>query len=238
MLTLAAIKNLHSKLTDFVLAYPQADLDTKIFMELPQGFNAGLNSGKYVLRLKKNLCVLKQAGQNWFKKLSGALKNANIHPSKGDPCVFIGANVIVLVYFDDCLIFSRDKDKINDLIGKLKNKEKLDLTDEGSIDKYLGVEIERNPQDNSISLKQTFLIQRAIELTGLCNANNFDIPAVKSPLNKDDEGTKQTSVWDYRLIIVLLNYISGSLRPDIAYATHMAARFLADPKASQKKGGK
>ena len=39
MLTLAAIENLHKKPIEFVLAYPQADIDVDIYMELPQGFN-------------------------------------------------------------------------------------------------------------------------------------------------------------------------------------------------------
>ena len=61
-----------------------------------------------------------------------------------DPCVFIGDGIIVLVYVEDCLVFSQDKDNINQLIDKLNNKEKLDLTDEGDVDKYLGVDIEQN----------------------------------------------------------------------------------------------
>ena len=59
-----------------------------------------------------------------------------------DPYSFIGEEVNFLVYVDNCLIFSQEKDKINQLIDKLKNKEKLGLTDEGDVDKYLGVEIE------------------------------------------------------------------------------------------------
>ena len=102
----------------------------------------GPESERNVLKLQKNLYGLKQAGHNWFEKLSRAFGNLSINPSKVDPCVFIGDDIIVLVYVDDCLIFSRDKDKINQLIDKLKNKEKLDLTDEGDVEKYLGVEIE------------------------------------------------------------------------------------------------
>ena len=49
--------------------------------------------------------------------------------------MFIGDDILVLVYVDDCLIFSLDKDKINQLIDKPNNKEKLDLTDEGDVDK-------------------------------------------------------------------------------------------------------
>ena len=107
----------------------------------------------------------------------------------------------------------QEKDKINQLIYKLKNKERLDLTDEGNVDKYLGVEINRNKEDKSITLKQTFLIQRAIGLVGLSDSNIVDIPAVKPLLSKDLEGASRTSTWEYQSIIGLLNYISGSSDP-------------------------
>ena len=68
MLTLAAIENLHTKSIDFVLAYPQAYLDVDIYMELPQGFNVGPGSGRYVLKLQNNLYGLKQAGQELVRK--------------------------------------------------------------------------------------------------------------------------------------------------------------------------
>ena len=162
---------MHTKSIDFVLAYPQADLDVDIYMELPQGFNVGPESGRYVLKLQKNLYGLKQAGHNWFEKLSSALGNLSINRSKMDPCVFIGDEIIVIIYVEDCLIFSQDKDKINQLLEKLRNKEKLDLTDEDDVDKFLGVEIERKKEDKSINFKQRFLIQRAIELAGLSHSN-------------------------------------------------------------------
>ena len=197
-------------------------------MELLQGFNVGPESRRYVLKLQNNLYSLKQAGHNWFEKLSSALGNLSINPSKVDPCVFIGEDVIVLVYVDDCLIFSRDKDTINQLIDKLKNKEKLILTDEGDVKKYLGVENEQNKEDKSIAFKQTFFIQRAIKLAGISNSNQVDILAVNPPLSKDLEGASRTSSWEYRSTIGLLSYISGSSRPDITYATHSAAIFSAN----------
>ena len=141
MLTLEAIENLHTKSIDFVLAYPQANLDVDIYMKLPQGFNVR------VLKLQKNLYGLKQEGHKSLEKLSTALANLSINPSKVDPCVSIRYDIVVLVYVDDCSIFSRDKDRINQIIDNLKNKDKLDLTDEGNVEKYLGVEIERNKED-------------------------------------------------------------------------------------------
>ena len=52
------------------------------------------------------------------------------------------------------------------------------------------------------------------------------------------EGASQISSWEYRTIIGLLNYISDSSKPDIAYATYSAAIFSANPKALHDKGVK
>ena len=57
----------------------------------------------------------------------------------------------------------------------------MDLIDEGDVEKYLGVEIERNKEDKSITFKKMFLIQRAIELSGLIYSNQIDILAVNPP---------------------------------------------------------
>ena len=105
-LTLAAIVNLHTKSIYFVLAYPQADLDVDIYMELPQGVNVGPERGIYFS----------------LERLSSTFGKLSINPSKVDPCVFIREDIIVLVYVDNCLIISQDKDKINQLINKLKKK--------------------------------------------------------------------------------------------------------------------
>ena len=113
MLTLAAIENFYTESIDFVHAYPKADLDVDIYMELPQGFNVVPESRIYILKLQKNLYGMKQAGHDWFKKLNSALWNLSINPSKVDPCVFIREDVIVLVYVDNYLVFPQDKYKIN-----------------------------------------------------------------------------------------------------------------------------
>ena len=99
-LTLAAIENLHTKSIDFVLAYPHANLDVDIYMWLQEGFNAGPESGRYVLKLQNNLNGLKQVGHNWFRKLYIVLGNLSIKPSKLDTCVFIEDDIIMLVYVD------------------------------------------------------------------------------------------------------------------------------------------
>ncbi len=71
ILAIAKIHGLLSKSINFVLAFPQADLEIPVYMELPIGFDPlnGENEKFYVLKLNKSLYGLKQAGYNWFAKI-------------------------------------------------------------------------------------------------------------------------------------------------------------------------
>ena len=88
----AKIHGLQSKSIDFVLAFPQADLDVPVYMELPAGVNpvnvSNENRRRYVLKLNKSLYGLKQAGYNWFEKLPEGLITRDFVQSQVDKCVF------------------------------------------------------------------------------------------------------------------------------------------------------
>jgi hypothetical protein len=103
LLVIAALKGLHSRQVDFVLAFPQADLDVLIYMQLPQGFDD--DSHTHVLRLRKNLYALKQASSSWFDKLRGGLVSRGFRQSTVDPCCFLKSDFVFLVFVDDCLLF-------------------------------------------------------------------------------------------------------------------------------------
>ncbi len=113
-------------------------------MELPIGFDAPEeeNCRSYVLKLNKSLYRLKQTGYNWFAKLSNGLQDRGFVQSSIDPCVFFNHKCIILTYVDDCIIIGDTHNRINMLIQSLhKGNENFVLQYEGSIDKYLGVDI-------------------------------------------------------------------------------------------------
>ena len=92
LLVISKLHGLDSKSIDFVLAFPQAELDVDIWMELPVGFTPADdpdNRGKYVLKLNRNLYGLKQASLNWFEKLKTGLMDRDFVPSKIDPCLYL-----------------------------------------------------------------------------------------------------------------------------------------------------
>ena len=51
LMILSILENLHNRSIDFVLAFPQAELECDVFMVMPYRFNCG-EIGKYVLKLK------------------------------------------------------------------------------------------------------------------------------------------------------------------------------------------
>ena len=57
-------------------------------------------------------------------------------------------DVIVLTYVDDCILLSPKKEIIDDFILFLKNgSEKIAFKDEGTMERYLGVEIQKLGMD-------------------------------------------------------------------------------------------
>ena len=99
MLILAAIEKFHTKSIDFVLAYSQADLDVDIYIVLPQLFNVGHESRRYVLKLQKNLY-----GLVTFPMML-------VHQSETK-----GAKTIIAIWY-----FSRKRDNIIGKVTKYKS---------------------------------------------------------------------------------------------------------------------
>jgi hypothetical protein len=161
LLALCNIHGLESKSIDFVSAFPQADLNEDIWMELPTGIIVSEKSDEfraYVLKLKKNLYGLKQASLNWFKKLKLGLIDRGFTPSEINPCLYLKENMVLLTYFNNCIIISPSKESIDRLILSMQSgPENFKLTVEGDVNKFLGVDITRL-DNNSFKSSQHFLI--------------------------------------------------------------------------------
>ena len=237
LMTMSVIHELETKSIDFVLAFPQADLKIPVWMELPYGFEFE-GSRKYILRLNKNLYGLCNASKNFWDFLKDGLEARGYNrQSNSDQCVFIGKDAIVLVYVDDCIIIQKKgSTATDDLIRDLQEgDEKYTFTNDGDLEKYLGVDVRRH-KDGSIELTQKHLIQRLLEVIGVTKDMNMKkTPAIKPLLFKDILGLSRKHAWNYRQAVGMLNYLSGTTRPDISMAVHQAARFCIDPRLSHER---
>jgi hypothetical protein len=66
----------------------------------------------------------------------------------------------VLVYVDDCIIVSDNKMKIQHFVHSLKTgPEQFVLTEEGTLDKFLGINIQSVRTEDKYEMSQPFLIE-------------------------------------------------------------------------------
>ena len=70
IIAIAKLYNLDSKAIDFVIAFPQADLEEDIWMYLPiglqvDGHTEASSERSFLLKLNKNVYGLKQGSYNW-----------------------------------------------------------------------------------------------------------------------------------------------------------------------------
>ena len=121
-----------------------------------------------------------------------------------------------------------------------QGSENFVLTDEGSIDKFLGIEIKHH-EKQEFEISQPFLIDRILALLQL-EHNGFEIdsndkltPAAPQILNKDLMGKPRKKSWKYRTAVGMLSYFQGHTRPDISMPVHQTARFCNDSKLSHEE---
>jgi hypothetical protein len=172
------LNNWHTRQIDFVLAYPQAPIEYDIYMELPQGIELkGGNSKTHVLKLLKNIYGQRQAGKIWSDFLKDKLTSIGFVPSPVDECVYIRRNVIFLVYVDDGIFSSPDASAIDEAIQDIK-KLGLDMEDQGDIEDYLGVNVEK--VNDTFVLTQPQLIDQIIEDMDLEGTRPKPIPALST----------------------------------------------------------
>jgi hypothetical protein len=235
---MTVLKGWHSKQIDYVLAFPQAPVEREIYMQIPKGFQVeGKNSKDYVLKLHKNVYGQCQSGRVWYKYLHHKLINElKFKQSKVDECVYFRGSTMYVLYTDDSLIAGPNKDEIDQVLKDLKQAN-LNVTDEGDIQDFLGINISKK-KDGTIHLSQPHLIDQILKDLKMQNDNVKlkDIPAMSSKiLSRDKDGLPFDNSFHYRSIIGKLNYLEKGTRSDISYITHQCARFTESPKDSHAK---
>jgi hypothetical protein len=250
IMVLAATLDLKSRQVDYQQAFPQAPIDEDVYMRIPEGWAYDCSTKQLVqvsdvpayrdhefaIKLEKNLYGCKQASRNWYLHLKAGLERRGFAASTIDPCLFIRDNCLICLYTDDCCIFAHDDTIIDDLIKELADDGFL-LTDEGDIEDFLGVHVERLVTDNQveITMTQTGLIDSIITDLGLdassAKHEKHDTPAVET-LQPDLDQLPFSENWGYRSVIGKLNFLAQNTRPDLSFAVHQCAKFCMNPRTT------
>jgi hypothetical protein len=231
---------LHS--VDISTAFLNGNIDAEIFMEVPEGLHVDSPHGqKWVLQLLKGLYGIKQGPRIWAKKLHSVLTEMGFKRLECDHSVFIydrnGTQVIVPVHVDDLIIASKSLKVIEEFVSQLSLRFKL--RDQGPIGSFLGVKLERDYKNNTISLSQPAYIDSVIkEFLNIDPSSPFN--PVSTPMLENqrlsrlhcpqtDEERSAMAKFPYKAVVGKLLWLAIATRPDIAYAVSVLCRFLADP---------
>ena len=122
---------------DVKSAFLHGDLDKEVYIELPEGFQAG--GDNMVCKLLKSLYGLKQAPRVWAKVLREFLVSYGLVRLESDHCIYVGKNLIIAIYVDDLLLISKSKRSLWQIKTELKNQ--FNMKDLKAAQHYLGIKI-------------------------------------------------------------------------------------------------
>ena len=98
-----------------------------VYMTPPLGLS--LPSPQHVCKLQRSLYGLRQAGRQWYAKLSTFLLSNNYSISVVDHSLFLKYNndklTVILVYVDDLVLTGDDTEEINKITASLHHHFKI-----------------------------------------------------------------------------------------------------------------
>jgi hypothetical protein len=150
LLSLFVVYNLFFCQLDVKCAFLNGYLSNPVYMKPPKGVET---KEGVVCKLKRSLYGLKEAPKCWYTRLSDFLTSIGFKRSTSDPCLFYTENVFLVIYVDDMIILSKDKNVLSQVKSKLITTfEMRDLTNENVIE-FLGISIEIS--NEGLKLNQT-----------------------------------------------------------------------------------
>jgi hypothetical protein len=109
-----------------------------------------------------------------------------------DPCLIMSKNVICLLYVDDILFYAPKMEYIDKAIQHLR-EQGMDLEVEGEVAEFLGVHMNRNVTESTITFTQSGLIKQVIKALLITYLAIKQTPATAKPLTKDELGEGEPS---------------------------------------------
>ncbi|SGY55440.1 BQ5605_C006g04025 [Microbotryum silenes-dioicae] len=221
LLALAVENEWETRQFDVLSAYLNGNLGgTEIYMRLPGGD---------IVRLQRALYGLVQAGREWYKVFTEWILSIGFTRTDSDHAIFVrkegDRRSFLSIHVDDGLL-TGDRD-LDGVLCQLKARFEARSTDEASF--FLGQSIRREGKTGAAIVNQGPFVDAILKEHHMANASPRPTPlAAPSTLrNRADSGFDPASI-PYCAIVGKLLYLSGTTRPDIAFAVSKAARFCND----------
>jgi Reverse transcriptase (RNA-dependent DNA polymerase) len=159
---LAVINKGITKQLGFVQAFPQAPVESPLFMKIPKGCNVSEGDDDWVLEILNNIYRQRQAGKVWYDYLTkGLIIELGFIQSEHDPCILWRGTCIIIIYTDAMIIMGPDEEEINKAIVDIAKH--YEITHKNSASDFLGVNMQREEDKKEVTLTQQRLIQSILK---------------------------------------------------------------------------
>ncbi|KAH9718032.1 Integrase catalytic domain-containing protein [Citrus sinensis] len=149
-----------------------------------------------------------------------------------------GAFIYLLLYVDDMLIASKNRDEIERLKKQLASE--FEMKDLGDAQRILGMEICRDKKNESIWLTQESYLKKVLERFGMddktkpvCThlAPHFKLSYSSCPRSQEECDYMARVL--YASVVGSLMYVMVCIRPDISQAVSMVSRYMHNSGKNQ-----
>ncbi|KAJ5743432.1 hypothetical protein N7533_010534 [Penicillium manginii] len=211
---------------DAITAFLHGDVDSSIYMELPEGFE----EPGYVCRLRRSLYGLKQAPRIWYQCVHRVLASHGFTMAQSDNCVFYKPDCVVCVYVDDFLVATANTYEIEQVRRALQTE--FRLNDLGTPQSFLGIQFDYHI-DGSVSIHQHQYIQKILSDFGMetCQPKSTPMNPKQTLNHRPEEPPDEEGKARYATAIGSLMYLIVGTRPDIAFALGVLSRFTSQPQS-------
>jgi hypothetical protein len=237
ILAIVAHLDLELHQMDVKSAYLNGELQETIYMRQPEGF---VQSGKesLVLKLRKSLYGLKQAGRTWNAKMDATLKSHGFAALDADRCIYIRQQqstfILLSLYVDDLLIACNRLAELKQFKKQLTRE--FDMEDLGEASFVLGIEIVRDRAHRTLTIRQGAYTRALVQRHGMEDCNAVAHPMLEgAKLQQFDGQATESAIREYQSIIGGIMWAAVCTRPDIAFAAARLSQYASNPSKEHKQ---
>jgi hypothetical protein len=232
LLAVAAAKDWDIHQMDVKTAFMNPRLKEEVYMAFPEGYSEFCpnprDTSDGVLRLLKTVNGLKQAPKAWYEEIHGFFVACGLNRSNEDHNMYLSTKLIIIIYVDDLLLFSRNIGDIMKMKSALSGR--FEMSDLGEIRQFLGLQIERNREKRQLFLHQTPYLRDIISRAGMATCNGVQTPMeANSHLCPYENEADITETTEYQSTVGSVMYAMLGTRPDLAYSISTLGKFCSAP---------
>jgi hypothetical protein len=237
VLAMAAKDDLELHQVDVKAAFLNGVLEERknVYMRMPRGWD-GLPDGK-ILKLRKAIYGLKQAGRRWYQRLSSILHRLGFVKCDVDQAVFFKCHgdtlTVLVIHVDDCTIAASSLKLVDDF--KQGIRQHVEITDLGPIHWVLGIRVDRDRNMKTVTISQRNYIDSILRRFHFEDCKPVSTPMEPSArlsasqLATTSRERAEMKLIPYREAIGSLMYAFIATRPDISFAVAILSRFCGAP---------